>query len=165
MNMTLLLVVGGSIILGLALYAGSLLLKIKKQKQLQQEVMELAISKRNANIFDSVNTLCLAGIQGQCDLSELAIRIYCILDYVQGEHRIDVEKHYPSVHELYQVVKDMARGDARQALAKQERMKQTLERQKAEARLNDAMVEELKRLQIQIQPLSQAPSDTITVTR
>ncbi len=127
--------------------------------------MDLAVAKRNANIFESVNTLCLAGIQGQCDLSELSIRVYCILDYVQGEHRIDVEKTYPALSELYQQVKDMARGDARQELPKQVRMRETLDRQKAEARLNDDIIVELKQLQQHIQPLSKGPSDTITATR
>lgn len=165
MDVTLLLVVAVVIVLGLAFYAGSLLLKVRQQKQLQQQVMDLAIAKRNANIFESVNTLCLAGIQGQCDLSELSIRVYCILDYVQGEHRIDVEKSYPALSELYHQVKDMARGDARQELSKQVRMRETLDRQKAEARLNDDIVAELKQLQVQIQPLSKEPSDTITATR
>lgn len=165
MDVTLLLIVAVVIVLGLAFYAGSLLLKVRQQKQLQQQVMDLAVAKRNANIFESVNTLCLAGIQGQCDLSELSIRVYCILDYVQGEHRIDVEKTYPALSELYQQVKDMARGDARQELPKQARMRETLDRQKAEARLNDDIIVELKQLQQHIQPLSKGPSDTITATR
>ncbi|GLO59541.1 coproporphyrinogen III oxidase [Vibrio sp. MACH09] len=165
MDVTLLLIVAVVIVLGLAFYAGSLLLKVRQQKQLQQQVMDLAVAKRNANIFESVNTLCLAGIQGQCDLSELSIRVYCILDYVQGEHRIDVEKTYPALSELYQQVKDMARGDARQELPKQVRMRETLDRQKAEARLNDDIIVELKQLQQHIQPLSKGPSDTITATR
>ena len=161
MYVTLFAIVGGLIILGLASYAGYLLLQIRKQKRLQEKAMERAIAKRNANIFESVNTLCLAGIQGQCDLSELSIRVYCILDYVQGQHRIDVEKEYPALFELYQAVKDMARGEARQELIKKERMKQTLVRQKMEARLQDAVVQELTQLQTHIQPLSKAPMDTI----
>ncbi|WP_438884772.1 DUF2489 domain-containing protein, partial [Bacillus cereus group sp. Bce018] len=91
----------GLIILGLASYAVYLLLQVKKQTQLQQQHQTLAIEKRNANIFDSVNTLCLAGIQGQCVLSEIAIRVYCIMDYVQGEQRVDFERDYPATAELY----------------------------------------------------------------
>lgn len=148
--MTLVIALGVLIILCLASYAAYLVLQVKKQKSLEQEAMEKAIAKRNANIFDSVNTLCMAGIQGQCDLSEVSIRIYCILDYTQGEQRIDVEKEYPALYELYDLVKDMARGEARQELVKKERMKQTLERQKAEARLTSAITEELQQLQQQI---------------
>ena len=154
MNVTLLAIAGGIIILGLASYAGYLLLQLKKQKDLQLQHQTLAIEKRNANIFDSVNTLCMAGIQGQCDLSEISIRVYCIMDYVQGEQRIDFDSVYPAISELYHIVKDMPRGEERQQLPKQERMKQNLARQKAEGRLTDAIVEELKALQTRIAPLN-----------
>ncbi|GAL12822.1 periplasmic/membrane protein [Vibrio astriarenae] len=154
MNVTLLAIIGGLIVVGLASYAGYLLLQLKKQTELQQHHMKLAIEKRNSNIFDSVNTLCAAGIEGQCDLSEISIRVYSIMDYVQGEDRVDFDATYPAISELYHVVKDMARGEERQALEKRERMKQNLARQKAESRLNDAIVEELKQLKQQIQPLN-----------
>ena len=154
MNVTLLAIAGGAIILGLASYAGYLLLKLKKQKELQLQQQKLAIEKRNANIFESVNVLCLAGIQEQCDLSEISIRLYNIMDYVQGEDRVDFEKEYPATSELFHIVKDMARGEARQELAKQDRMKQNLERHKAESRLQETIVEELKALQKKVQPLN-----------
>ncbi|MEZ8102384.1 DUF2489 domain-containing protein [Vibrio bivalvicida] len=154
MNVTLLAILGGAIILGLASYAGYLLLQLKKQKELQLQHQKLAIEKRNANIFESVNVLCLAGIQEQCDLSEISIRLYNIMDYVQGEERVDFEKEFPATSELFHIVKDMARGEERQTLAKKERMKQNLERHKAESRLQEAIVEELKRLQKKVQPLN-----------
>jgi len=165
MSIIILLIIGGLIILGLASYAVHLLRQVNKQKQLKKEVMNIAIMKRNANIFDSVNTLCFAGIQGQCDLSEVSIRVYCILDYIQGNDRIEVEKEYPALFELYNIVKDMARGDMRQDLVKKERMKQTLKRQKAEARLADDTIDDLKRLQLNIQPLSAPPKDTVTAIK
>ncbi|MBF9001966.1 DUF2489 domain-containing protein [Vibrio nitrifigilis] len=155
MNVTLLAIIGAIIIIGLASYAGYLLLKLKRQKALQTHHQMLAIEKRNANIFDSVNVLCMAGINGQCDLSEASIRIYCIMDYVQGEQRVeDFDQAYPALSELYHTVKDMARGEERQALPKRERMQQNLARMKAESRLNDAIVEELKGLQQRIAPLN-----------
>lgn len=154
MNVTLLAIAGGAIILGLASYAGYLLLQLKKQKELQLQQQKLAIEKRNANIFESVNVLCLAGIQEQCDLSEISIRLYNIMDYVQGEERVDFDKEYPATSELFHIVKDMARGEARQELAKQDRMKQNLERHKAESRLQQEITEELKRLQKKVKPLN-----------
>jgi hypothetical protein len=51
-------------------------------------------------------------------------------------------------------VKDMARGEDRQQLAKKERMQQNLDRHKAEQRLTDTIVEELKVLQKNVQPLN-----------
>lgn len=154
MNVTVLAIAGGIIILGLASYAGYLLLQLKKQKELQEQHKQLAIEKRNANIFESVHVLCLAGIQGQCDLSEISIRLYNIMDYVQGDDRVDFDKEYPATAELFHIVKDMARGEERQQLVKKERMKQTLERQKAESRLQDAIIEELTQLQKKVQPLN-----------
>ncbi len=154
MNVTLLAIAGGVIILGLASYAGYLLLQLKKQKELQQQHQKLAIQKRNANIFENVATLCMAGIQGQCDLSEISIRVYNIMDYVQGDERVDFDKEYPAISELFHIVKDMARGEDRQQLAKKERMQQNLIRHKAESRLNDAIIEELKTLHSSIQPLN-----------
>ncbi|USD65207.1 DUF2489 domain-containing protein [Vibrio sp. SCSIO 43136] len=154
MDVVVLLAIGGVIILGLATYAGYLLLQLKKQKALQEQHQQLAIEKRNANIFENVDLLCMAAIQGQCDLSEISIRVYCILDYIQGEQRIDVDTDFPALSELYHTVKDMARGDDRQQLPKQDRMRQNLERQKAEAKVADAMIEELKTLQQRVKPLN-----------
>lgn len=154
MNVTLLAIVGAAIILGLASYAVHLLLKLKKQTQLQQQHQALAIEKRNANIFESVDVLCLAGIQGQCDLSEISIRVYCIMDYVQGDERVDFDTEYPAISELYHIVKDMPRGEARQEMVKKDRMQQNLIRQKAERRLNDAIIEELHVLKKRVQPMN-----------
>ncbi|EGQ7841236.1 DUF2489 domain-containing protein [Vibrio alginolyticus] len=154
MNVTLLAIAGVVIIIALASYAGYLLLQLKKQKELQLKHQKLAIDKRNANIFENVHTLCQAGIQGQCDLSEISIRVYNIMDYVQGEDRVDFDKTYPAISELYHIVKDMARGEERQQLAKKERMQQNLTRHKAESRLTDTIIEELKVLQKNVQPLN-----------
>ncbi len=154
MLLTVFVIIGALIIVALASYAGFLLIKLKKQKQLIEIQRQVAIDKRNGNIFENVDTLCLAGIQQQCDLSEIVIRVYCILDYLQGEARIDCDSDYPALSELYHVVKDMARGEDRQQLAKQERMQQNLQRQKAEARLSDSIIIELQQLRQRVQPLN-----------
>ncbi|KUI96832.1 DUF2489 domain-containing protein [Vibrio sp. MEBiC08052] len=155
MNLTVLVIVGCLIVAGLAIYAGYLLVKLKQQKALVAKHRELEIEKRNANIFENVNTLCMVGIQGQCDLSEISIRVYCIMDYVQGEQRIDFENQFPAISELYHIVKDMPRGEARQEMPKKERMQHNLERMKAENRLEDDIVRELTKLKDMIQPLNQ----------
>ena len=76
------------------------------------------------------------------------------MDYVQGEDRIDFDKTYPAISELYHIVKDMARGEDRQQLAKKERMQQNLTRQKAESRLTESIVKELELLKKNVQPLN-----------
>ncbi|PMK01058.1 DUF2489 domain-containing protein [Vibrio sp. 10N.261.55.A7] len=154
MNVTLLATIGLVIIAGLACYAGYLLLQVKKQKELQQQQQKLAIEKRNANIYENVSALCLIGIQGQCDLSEISIRVYSIMDYVQGDERIDFDQKFPALSELYHVVKDMARGEERQSLAKKEKMEQNLRRHKAEVKMAEAIVDELKALKLHVEPLN-----------
>ena len=67
-TVTLLAIVGALILTGLAVYAGYLLLQLKKQNQLLKQHQKLAINKRNANIFESVDTIWLAVIKGQWDL-------------------------------------------------------------------------------------------------
>ena len=76
------------------------------------------------------------------------------MDFVQGDERVDFDAEYPATSELYHVVKDMARGEDRQNLPKRERMKQNLARQKAESRLNESIIEELKQLQKKVKPLN-----------
>ena len=154
MSIVLLSIAGAIVIVALASYAGFLLVKVKKQKRLIQIQQQKAIEKRNVNIFENVYTLCMAGMQQQCDLSEIVIRVYCIMDYVKGEDRIDFSVNFPAIYELYNIVKDMARGEERQKLAKQVRMKQTLERQKAEARLSNEILKELADLKERITPLN-----------
>ncbi len=63
----------------------------EKQQALQRQQQQLAIEKRNANIFDSVNILCMAGIQGSV-ISEISIRVYFFMENVQGEQRINFEQ-------------------------------------------------------------------------
>ncbi len=154
MTVILLAIIGALIILALGSYAVYLLLQVKKQRILIEQHKKLAIEKRNANIFDSVHTLCMAGIQGQCDLSEISIRIYSIMDYVQGEERIEFEQEYPAISELYHVVKDMPRGEARQKMVKKERMQHNMQRLQAESRLSDTIISELKLLRDKVKPLN-----------
>ncbi len=96
MNVTLYIFAGGVIILILAMYAGYLWWQVKKQHDLRQTAQAIAIDKRNANIFNHVDTLCMVGIRQQYDLAEISIRLCCMLEFVQGASRIDVEQQYPA---------------------------------------------------------------------
>lgn len=160
MNVTVLISVGGLIILALGGYAAYLWWQVRKQNALKQEFQAIAIAKRNANIFTNVDTLCLVGIEKQCDLSEISIRLCGMLDYVQGEQRIDIEQQYPAIYELYATVREMARGEARAALEKPD-----LTRHKAEARLAEAIARELEQLKQHIQPLIQGPDEDISIVQ
>ncbi|PSW13100.1 DUF2489 domain-containing protein [Photobacterium sanctipauli] len=152
-NLTLWLGLAGSIIAVLATYAGYLLFKLYRQNQRHKAFLARAekqqaegIKQRNANIMESVMIIAEAGKQDQCDVSELSIRLYKLMEVLQGEKQVDFANQYPAMNELYQVVKDMPRGEERKTLAKKERMKLDLIRMKAEARLQDAIKAELELL-------------------
>ncbi|WP_281545931.1 DUF2489 domain-containing protein [Grimontia sp. SpTr1] len=139
-------VLGGAIILGLAVYAGWLLSKLRHQTKMQEKAMNAAIKQRNEKIIESVDVIAMATLQEQCDLSEAAIRLYMIMDHLQGEKRVEFPERFPALYELYDVVKDMPRGDARKKIEKRERMRHDMERMKAEARLQQAIHTELEEI-------------------
>ncbi len=176
-------VTGAIIILGLSAYAGYLWFLVYQQKKAGQQqaqedhipitmVDEASVTakktenkepcagqkariERNKNIISNVKVFTLAAINGQCDLSEASIRIHGMLSYLQGKEKIDVDGIFPAISELNHITKDMARGDERDKLPKQERMKQNLTRKKAEARLQDDINQELDALKKQIEILEQ----------
>lgn len=148
-----LLAAGSLIVVALAAYAGYLLYQLYLQKQrhkafiarAEQQQSE-AIAQRNANILESVYIIAEAGRQEQCDMSEIAIRLYKLMTVLQAERSVNFSAQYPALFELYKVVEEMPRGDERKALAKQERMKDDLLRMKAESRLFDAIQSELTQI-------------------
>nr|WP_255555703.1 DUF2489 domain-containing protein [Enterovibrio paralichthyis] len=140
------LALGGAIILGLAGYAGWLLAKLRQQTKMQEKAMNEAIKQRNLKIIESVDVIAMATLQEQCDLSEAAIRLYMIMDHLQGDKRVDFPTRFPALYELYDVVKDMPRGDARKQIEKRDRMRFDMERMKAESRLQQAIHTELEEI-------------------
>jgi hypothetical protein len=134
---------GALIILALSVYAGTLLARLKRQTALQAEMEEAAIKKRNDKIIESVDVIAFAALKDQCDLSEAAIRLYMIMDHLQGEKRVEFDSRYPALFELYEAVKDTPRGDARKTLKKNERMRLDFDRANHEARLEQAIKAEL----------------------
>ena len=90
--MTLWLGLAGIVIAVLAIYAGSLLLKLYQQHQRHKAFLERAelqqaekIKQRNAHIMDSVFIIANAGKQEQCDMSEITIRLYKLMEVLQGK--------------------------------------------------------------------------------
>ena len=143
-------IIGAGVIVGLAIYAGRLLWKVRQQQVRHRLFLEKAeeskkaqLAARNINILESVNVIALAGRQQQCDLSEVAIRLYKLMEVLQGDKNIDFSQHYPALFELYSVVKDMPRGEARQQQSKPARMQNNLIRLKTESRLQSNIEQEL----------------------
>ncbi|WP_417616833.1 DUF2489 domain-containing protein [Oceanisphaera sp.] len=134
--------VGGLIIVGLAVYAGKLLARLKLQNQQQQQ----AVSQRNLRILESINTIAMAVREEQCNLSEGAIRLTNLLNALQFAQPKDFAADYPGLYSLYDKVKDMPTHDARKQYKRNEIMRMDLQRAGFEQELETQIKTEVTRL-------------------
>ncbi len=104
------------IIGGLSFYLGRLLWLIKQQKLKRQQ----AIDSKNANLTESIVLIAKAMREGQCELSEGALRIWVLLDHLQRPDKPDAVQAYPGLFKMYDVVKDMPTHQARKTRDKKE---------------------------------------------
>lgn len=140
----LLIVCAVVIIAALSFYAGKLLFQLRKQTQLQQEMVfaqEKAHNEHDTKVLNSVVIIVRAMKEDQCDYSEGCWRLSVLLDSLKTVDAL--EQQFPAIFELYNTIKHMPIMAERKKLAKQERMKLDLERTKAEAKLTPTIVKEL----------------------
>ncbi|WP_341502486.1 DUF2489 domain-containing protein [Gallaecimonas sp. GXIMD4217] len=133
-------VLGLAIILGLAFYAGRLLMQLKAQK----EARTAAIAKRNGKLLDSIHIIAKAMLEEQCGYSEGAIRIRVLLDHLQPAK--DFSGDFPALFDLYERVKDLPTHEARKKYPKQEIRRQDREREGWEKELAEAIKAESEQL-------------------
>lgn len=133
----LLLALGLLIIVGMSAYAVKLLRALKSQKQ----ALENARVERVKRLKESIEIIARAMQNGDCNLSEGAIRLKMLLDPLG----IKIAS-YPAMGELYEVVKEMPTHQARTTLKKNERMRLDLTRESAEAELEAKITLELDQL-------------------
>lgn len=132
---------GLAIIAGLAFYAGKLLSQVKQQQQEKESAEQAAVEAlqvHDGKALDSVVIIARAMKEGQCDLSEGCWRLCVLLDSLRLSK--DLEQRFPSIYELYHLIKHMPILEERKKLAKKERMAFDLERMKAESTLNDSIL-------------------------
>ncbi|QIW15762.1 coproporphyrinogen III oxidase [Pasteurellaceae bacterium RH1A] len=129
------------IILSLAGYVVYLLLKLAKQKRLNQAAIEQAQKARFLKIIDSIEVIARAMQSEQCDFSEGVLRLKALLDVLGLKLAT-----YPAMFALYEVVADHPILDERKNLARNQRMKLDLEREAAEAEHQEAIKKELPQL-------------------
>ncbi|MEE6032920.1 DUF2489 domain-containing protein [Avibacterium paragallinarum] len=138
----LLLALGLLIIVGMAAYAVKLLRALKSQKQ----ALENARVERVKRLKESIEIIARAMQNGDCNLSEGAIRLKMLLDPLGLKITT-----YPALAELYDVVKEMPTHQARKELKKNERMRLDLTRESAEADLESKILLELNQLLLDIE--------------
>ena len=142
-----LLLAGVIVIVGLAFYAGKLLSQLKQQKIAQVAAQQTIIEGQNAHdakILTSVQIIAKAMKEEQCEYAEGCWRISVLLDSLKTSQSL--AEQFPAIFELYNQIKHMQILDARKELAKKERMKQDVDRMKAEALLYDAINADLNLL-------------------
>ncbi|WP_232525190.1 DUF2489 domain-containing protein [Motilimonas pumila] len=143
MLLWILAALGVVIIVALAVYAGRLLRQVEEQKR----ALAAAIKTRNDKLIESIHLIAKAMVQGQCNLSEGAIRQTVLLGELKLDQPVVVEQEYQAMSELYQVVKDMPTHSVRKEKPKKEIRALDREREKHEQRLEAAIIEEMKLLQ------------------
>ncbi|MGY4026513.1 DUF2489 domain-containing protein [Aeromonas rivuli] len=130
---------GSLILLGLAIYAGMLLARVRRQGELQAR----AIRERNERILDSVRLIAHAVRDGQCDYSEGAIRLTNLLNALQIKEGRAFAEEFPGLYDLYEKVKDMPTHEARKAFKRNEIMKMDLERSGYEVELEAQILKDV----------------------
>ena len=138
------IIVGVIIIVALAIYATKLLKQVKTQTIAQQQAKEAqqhALHAHDKKVLDSVVIIVRAMKEEQCDFSEGCWRLSVLLDSLKTSK--ELEQQFPAIFELYNRIKTLSILDSRKALAKKERMKEDLQRMKAEAELHPKIVTDL----------------------
>ncbi|SDB23998.1 Protein of unknown function [Pseudidiomarina indica] len=137
-----LLVLGILIIVGLAFYAGRLFALLKKQNQVRDE----ALAKRNERLHESIVTIAKAMAQGQCPLSEGAIRLVVLLDLRVESTSAGYAQKYPAIHDMYERIKHMPTHEARNTYPKAEIRKMDREREGYEKELEEIILRDVNQL-------------------
>ncbi|MCC5879546.1 MAG: DUF2489 domain-containing protein [Idiomarina sp.] len=140
------LIVGILIIVGLAFYAGSLLAKLRRQR----DIRDKAIAKRNENLYQSIETIALAMSQDQCPLSEGALRVTVLLDHLalpgREENDRTFEAEYPAIHDMYERIKHMPTHEARKKFPRKEIRAMDEQREGYETELEQGIQQDVGRL-------------------
>jgi len=135
------------IIIPLAIYAGMLMSRLKKQtedQRIAEQEKQAALKKHDTKILNSVVIIVRAIKEEQCDLSEGCWRLSVLLDSPKLSTELDTQ--FPSVYALYNGIKHMPILAERKELPKQERMKLDFERMKLEAELKTKILQDVHQL-------------------
>lgn len=140
----ILLLLGAVIIIGLGIYAGRLIFMVKTQNDRQQNVR----NKRIESMQSSIQTIAFAMQQQQCDISEGVIRICRLLEALPIDPLPNYRVDFPSIHALFDKVKNYPTHEARNALSKKERRSQDKEREQFESEHESAILQETEYLRV-----------------
>jgi hypothetical protein len=138
MNITF-LVVALSIIALLAVYAGSILFKLRTQRRHRIQKTQQRID----NISLSIQTIAKALDQQQCNLSEGCIRLFHLLEALPVKNKPDFSKQFMGLYSLYEKVKDLPTHEDRKLQNKKVTKQQDLQREELEAQLESQILNDV----------------------
>lgn len=127
------------IIAALGAYAGRLLYLLKQQNAQRRH----AIAQRVARICESVEVICKAMEQQQCELSEGAIRVCNLLNALPVADLPDFNQQFPAMYSLFEQVRHFAVLQEREALSKKEKYQQDKSRGQIESEYESRVLAEL----------------------
>ena len=143
-NTTLLLSLGGLIIIGLAAYAGKLLLALKKQTETHEKIQ----SSRLKSIGTSITTICDATLQQQCSVSEATIRIVTLMQ-LHPALKGKFDEELSQMQAFYNKIEHHPILENRKQTPKKVLHKLDAEREELEAQFESSILEELDWLRTQ----------------
>lgn len=137
MNTTVLIAIGIAllIIVKLAFVAFHLWKKVWQQQADQELATENAVKKRQesqAYIIESIQVICKTLINEEMNLSEGAIRLKVLADNLNFSD--EERSKFKAIESLYELVSALDTHEARKELPKKDRMRQDLQREKAETK-------------------------------
>ncbi|MGB6135469.1 MAG: DUF2489 domain-containing protein [Shewanella sp.] len=144
---TIAIVIALLIIIALAAYATHLLLTLKRRTQANQQAQAARQAKadeRRQQILTDIRYIAAAMLEGRCELSEGVVRIGKLFDALSMSEQVNSD--FPNLFAHYDIIRDHPIMEARKALPKQQRMKFDLARMKSEAELEQAILDEAKRI-------------------
>lgn len=137
----LLVIVAILMVVGLAAYAGWLLLQVRQQRQrvAQSRAQRLkAEQAKHDYVVESVRVLARHIVDGELNISEGAIRLKVLLDNIALS---DIDKQrFVAFERMFEQVKDLDTHASRAALTADQRKAQDRVRHKAEFQHRDAVV-------------------------
>ncbi|MBB1322497.1 MULTISPECIES: DUF2489 domain-containing protein [Shewanella] len=135
------------IIIALATYATYLLITLKRRtqaNQLAQSERKAKAEERRQQILTDIRYIAAAMLEDRCELSEGVMRIGKLFDALSMSEQVVAD--FPKLFSHYELIRNHPIMEARTALPKQQRMKLDLERMKSEAELEQAILDEAKRI-------------------
>lgn len=146
MLQVVLIAAAAGVLVALLGYLVWLLAHLKRQQRRRAEVqarLDASNQEQHEQRRKSMELICLAALDGDCDLSEACIRVKHLLEYYPG---LAAEPGYRAIFEMYEAVRGFDTHDARRALSEAERDAQDRARYQVEERYGNALMESFRLL-------------------